>query len=174
MEINDSQQGFLARANIAASGIVKVASAVQDISIPVAAGNANGLMRVRGFIVGDSGAQRNMAFQVNGAATNVSWERIAAVSGLIVDGITDLIFYFNSSGAFFEFTFHTAKNLTGSGATKRAGVGLASSFQGPTWWSYALLYNDSTTDITSLDLHGPVANCIAAGSWIEYEEIRLP
>lgn len=166
---------------VMARGKLTVGSAVQSLSIPVADAEGNGRIIAAGRIVGDTDSAstlRDLTPRINTATTNVGFVTQQIYSGGPTIYTSSRIAQFSSDGSIdFQLQMDTAKSS--SPALKRTlrfwGAQLrASSAPFIFWWHAAIYYNDSSTTITSIDLYGNVAASIVPGSYIVYEELKLP
>lgn len=150
---------------------VRLLAAGQKLTIPVADGDGNGLVRAWGRGISD-GTDRNFIVQINGSATNVTMQRIF-VSAAVVAGDVDKVGNTGTYGNEFDLVMHTSKN----GALRRSGLIRVASIKATdgtiVLFTAAFHFRDSTTTITSIDLDCGFATGLAAGSEVQFEEIRI-
>ena len=148
---------------------VRNVAPAQTLSIPVVAGNANGIIRASGRLISD-GTDRNVTVKINGSATDVSMQYNVA-SNTTVSGARVCVCSTGLYGAFFDLVMFAAKTANG---LKRFGlirVCVANSATIVTEiYNSAFHYNDVATAITSIDLDCGHATGFAANTEALVEE----
>ena len=143
----------------------------QDIVIPVADGENNGEVRARGILVGDSGTDRNLTIFINGAATNVLLQEMAASGATGGLAGNTVIGQFDSNCAYVDMVVWTK---TGTRRFGHVRVIWNLGASGTSLFEAAFVYDDASTVITSIGLRANFATGFAAGTAVVYEEFRLP
>lgn len=147
--------------------VTTLGAAAQTISATVTDGEGKGLAIIRGRLINASGSNRNLTVLINGAATNVAMVQANGAGG--VAGSSDGIAAFLRASAVCNFTlvFHTKSG------TDRVGHGVFSCPDAGAIFATvkcSILYNDTSTVITSIGIDGGAAGTLDAGSLISIEE----
>lgn len=155
---------------IVARGTVVLGANGQAITIPVTSGNGAGLIRCAGLLLCPA-TQLALKVLVNGLATNVTHQNVngragAAAADAAQIGIEDLY------GAFIEFSFLTSVR---GAALRRGGNFQVASVSTSATGAYkgGVIYNDTTTLITSLAIDCGNATGLLQNSYLYYEEIAI-
>ena len=151
---------------------VRLASANQVFSIPVANGESQGRIRATGRLIVASAAGPSVAVKINGSATNVVMQECDSTNAAVGAGGARVAVLQNTGAvAVFTLIMHTAKTANG---LKRLGQIWISANNGTntslTTWVGQFTFNDATTTITTIDLDSGQASGWAANSEAIVEE----